>query len=108
VGRSSYSKARIFARNPTVLPPAPAAAQQPAARRDGDQLAEVHVYNCERAETELEGDYCFSPFPITEAEVSYDYILSAKTGNICLIFCLAAAVSAPLGWKRSPFLTQQM
>lgn len=59
-------------------------------------------------ETKLEGDSCFSPSPIAEVEISCDYILSEKTGNICHIICLAAAVSGPLGWKHSPFLTQQM
>lgn len=63
---------------------------------------------CEHAETKLEGDSGFSPSPITEAEKSCAYILSEKTGNICHIICLAAAVSSPLGWNRSPFLTQQM
>lgn len=63
---------------------------------------------CEQAETKLEGDSCFSPPPTTEAEKICDYILSEKTGDICHIICLAAAVSSPLSWKRSLFLTQQM
>lgn len=59
-------------------------------------------------ETKLEGDPCFSPSPIAEAEISCDRILSEKTGNTCHSICLAAAVSGPLGWKHSPSLTQQM
>lgn len=50
----------------------------------------------------------FPHLPPLRLKKTCDYILSEKTGNICHIICLAAAVSSPLSWKRSLFLTQRM
>lgn len=91
---------------PTVLLPAPASNLQKVEMEIREQKRPRISVNMQ--ETKLEGDSCFSPSAIAEAEISRDSILSEKTGNICHSICLAAAVSGPLGWKHSPSLTQQM
>lgn len=88
---------------PTVLLPAPASNLQKVEMEIREQKRPCISVSMQ--ETKLEGDSCFSPSPIAEAEITCDSILSEKTGNICHSLCLAAAVSGPLGWKHSPPLT---